>query len=246
MSGVTNANQKRESILKRTPPYRQENRDKVPRIAADRRNQLAKSNSLSVAYLKLKVNECGESFILWDVDFSTSSKGLTVITGSVGSRKSSLLQALAAGEESIVFGTRTSPYSLVYVPQTPWVFFGTIRENILFDEPYHKTMYSEVVDACALVEDIQTFPNGDQTVVGERGVLLSGGQRVRVSFAVYEDANLYLLDDPLSAVDRKVGQHIFEKCIKDILGNKTRVLTPHQERHMKGADEVIVMHKGSV
>lgn len=96
------------------------------------------------------------------------------------------------------------------------------------------------------MEDIQTFPNGDQTVVGERGVLLSGGQRVRVSLAVYEDANLYLLDDPLSAVDTKVGQHIFEKCIKDILGNKTRVLTPHQERHMKGADEVIVMHKGSV
>lgn len=107
-------------------------------------------------------------------------------------------------------------------------------------------MYSEVVDACALVEDIQTFPNGHQTVVGERGVLLSGGQRVRVSLAVYEDANLYLLDDPLSAVDTKVGQHIFEKCIKDILGNKTRVLTPHQERHLKGADEVIVMHKGSV
>lgn len=113
-----------------------------------------------MAYLKLKDNECGESFILWDVDFSTSSKGLTVITGSVGSGKSFLLQALA-GEESIVFGTRTSPCALVYVPQTPWVFFGTIRENILFDEPYHKTMYSEVVDACALVEDIQTFPNGD-------------------------------------------------------------------------------------
>ena len=127
-------------------------------------------------------------------------------------------------------------------------------------------MYSKVLDACALVEDIQTFPNGDQTVVGERGVPLSGGQRARASLArvVYKDADVYLLDDPLSALDTKVGQHIFKKCINGILATKVvcsthnfrdvntrwRVLTSHkdsrQERHMKEADVAIVMHKGCV
>ena len=98
------------------------------------------------------------------------------------------------------------------------------------------------------MEDIQQFPSGDQLIVGERGVVLSGGQRARVSLAraVYVDADLYLLDDPLSAVDVKVGQQIFEKCIKDLLGNKTRLLTTHQEQHMKEAHQVIVLCKGRV
>lgn len=96
------------------------------------------------------------------------------------------------------------------------------------------------------MEDFQKFPKGDETVVAERGVALSEGQRARVSLAraVYMDADLYLLDDPLSAVDTKVSQHIFERCIKGILCNKTRLLTSHQVEHMKEADEVIVLYKG--
>lgn len=123
------------------------------------------------------------------------------------------------------------PFSIVYVPQTPWVFFGTIRGTILFGEANHKTMYSKVLDACALVEDIQTFPNGDQTVVGERGVPLSGGQRARVTLArvVYKDADVYLLDDPLSALDTKVGQHIFKQRINGILATKV-VCSTHNFR----------------
>ena len=136
----------------------------------------------------------------------------------------------------------------VYVPQIAWVFSGSLRENILFGESYDDPRYTRIIEACALTEDFQRFPNGDQTVVGERGAVLSGGQRARVSLAraVYVDADLYLLDDPLSAVDYKVGRHIFEKCIKGLLGEKTRLLTSHQERHMKDADQVIVLHKGRV
>ena len=145
-------------------------------------------------------------------------------------------------------GTITYQGKLIYLPQTAWVFSGTIRENILFGRPYEEHKYARIIEACALTEDMQRFPDGDQTVVGERGEVLSGGQQARVSLAraVYADGDLYLLDDPLSAVDFKVGKHIFDKCIKDLLGVKTRLLSSHQEQHMKDADDVIVLYKGRV
>ena len=191
--------------------------------------------------------ERDEEFILQDIQFSTESPSLTVITGPVGSGKSTLLSAIA-GEISNVSATITFAGTLVYVPQTPWIFSGTIRENILFGQPYDEPKYNRVIEACALTEDIQRFPDYDQTVVGERGEVLSGGQKARVSLAraVYADVDLYLLDDPLSAVDFKVGQHIFETCVKDLLGDKMRLLTSHQEQHMKEADQVIVLYKGRV
>ena len=165
----------------------------------------------------------------------------------MGSGKSTLLSAIA-GEVSDTSGTITCRGFVVYVPQIAWVFSGTIRENILFGQPYDEERYTRVLDACALSEDIQLFPDGDQTIVGERGAVLSGGQRARVSLAraVYADADVYLLDDPLSAVDVKVGQYTFTHCILGLLGHKTRVLTSHQEHHMKKADNVIVLYKGCV
>ena len=204
-------------------------------------------SALTVSNLSYRHIERDEEFILQDIQFSTASQSLTVITGPVGSGKSTLLSAIA-GEISDVSGTVKLPGTLVYVPQTPWIFSGTIRENILFGQPYDEPKYKRVIEACALREDIQRFPDYDQTVVGERGEVLSGGQQARVGLAraVYADADLYLLDDPLSAVDFKVGQHIFETCIKDLLGDKMRVLTSHQEQHMKEADQVIVLYKGRV
>ena len=204
-------------------------------------------SALTVSNLSCRHIERDEKFILQDIQFSTALQSLTVITGPVGSGKSTLLSAIA-GEISDVSGTITFPGTLVYVPQTPWIFSGTIRENILFGQPYDEPKYNRVIEACALTEDIQRFPDYDQTVVGERGEVLSGGQQARVGLAraVYADADLYLLDDPLSAVDFKVGQHIFETCIKDLLGDKMRVLTSHQEQHMKEADQVIVLYKGRV
>ena len=188
-----------------------------------------------------------EEYILENIDLITESKGLTVITGPVGSGKSTLLSAIA-GEVPKKKGTLTRPEKLAYVPQIAWVFSGTIRENILFGLPYDEQMYKRVLRACALDKDMQEMPDGDLTVVGERGEVLSGGQQARVSLAraVYADADLYLLDDPFSALDFKVGQHIFENCIQDFLGDKTRVLISHQEQHMKEATEVVVLYKGRV
>lgn len=105
-----------------------------------------------------------------------------------------------------------------------------------------------MIQACALAYDIQHFPDGDKAVVGERGIALSGGQRARVSLAraVYADADLYLLDDPLSALDLNVGRHIFTNCIKGLLGQKTRLIASHHEQLMREADDVIVLLKGEI
>ena len=206
-----------------------------------------KPSTLFVSNLTIRQMERQDEFILQDIAFSTASQSLTVVTGSVGSGKSTLLSAIA-GEICEVSGTITFPGTVSYVPQTPWIFSGTLRENILFGQPYDEPKYNRVIEACALTEDIQRFPDYDQTVVGERGEVLSGGQKARVSLAraVYADVDLYLLDDPLSAVDFKVGQHIFKTCINDLLGDKMRVLTSHQEQCMKEADQVIVLYKGRV
>ena len=205
------------------------------------------SAMLSVTNLTYRQSIGVDAFILHDIEFTTASQGLTVVTGPVGSGKSTLLSAIA-GELSNVSGSVTFQGTISYAHQTAWAFSGTIRENILFGLPYDEPKYTRVIESCALADDILQFPDGDQTFVGERGEVLSGGQRARISLAraVYADADLYLLDDPISAVNLQVGQHIFDKCIKDLLGNKTRVLISHQEQHMKEADQVIVLYKGSV
>ena len=182
-----------------------------------------------------------------DIDFTAKKGSLTVITGSVGSGKSTLLSAIA-GEIPDQNWAITYNGTVVYVPQIAWIFSGTIRENILFGEQYEEWKYNRVIEACALTEDIEKFPDCDQTIVGERGVVLSGGQRARVSLAraVYVEADLYLLDDSFSALDLKVAQHIFRECIKGLLGQKTRLLTTHHERVIREADDIIVLCKGRI
>ena len=227
---------------------RQADADEMNKVSVAYEEKALRPTTLCVSNLTYKqIRRQKNEFILQDIEFVAPSQSLAVITGPVGSGKSTLLSAIA-GEISDASGTITYQGTVVYLPQTAWVFSGTIRENILFGQPYVEPKYDRVIKACALTEDIQRFPDGDQTVVGERGEVLSGGQQARVSLAraVYADGGLYLLDDPLSAVDFKVGQHIFDKCIKDLLGDKTRLLTSHQEQHMKDADEVIVLFKGRV
>ena len=205
------------------------------------------STMLCVSNLSCAKTHCKDEFILQDINFFAPSKSLTVITGPVGSGKSTLL-AVIAGEISNASGTIDHQGSFIYLPQTAWVFSGTIKENILFGQPFEESKYERIIDVCALKEDFKRLPDGDQTVVGVRGEVLSGGQQARVSLAraVYADGDIYLLDDPLSAVDFKVGQHIFNKCIKDLLGNKIVLLASHQQQHMENADQVIVLYKGHV
>ena len=200
---------------------------------------------VSVYGLTCKLNDNGGKPLLQDVSFEAFEKSLTVITGQVGSGKSTLLAAIA-GEVIQSSGNIVCSKRVGYVPQTAWVFSGTLRENVLFGEPYDEQKYAEVIKACALTEDITRFPNGDLTFVGEHGVVLSGGQRARVNLAraVYADADVYLLDDPLSAVDAKVSEHIFTQCVWKLLKEKIVILATYAEKHMKTADHVVVLHKG--
>ena len=202
---------------------------------------------LSVSRLVCNLNGSGERYLLKDVSFDASEGSLTVITGQVGSGKSTLLAAIA-GEVIKSSGGISCSGTVAYVPQTAWVFSGTLRENVLFGEPYDEKRFAEVIDSCSLREDIVRFPNGDLSFIGEHGVVLSGGQRARVNLAraVYADADVYLLDNPLSAVDVKVGEHIFNQCICKLLQKKITILVTYAEVHMKAANQIVVLHKGSV
>ncbi|CAG2066994.1 unnamed protein product, partial [Timema podura] len=135
-----------------------------------------------------------------------------------------------------------------YASQEPWLFVGTVRQNILFGQPYQPKRYKEVVRACALTRDLELFPNGDKTLVGERGVSLSGGQRARINLAraVYRDADIYLLDDPLSAVDTHVGRHLFEECVDTYLTKKIRILVTHQLQYLKEVDLIVILNNGQI
>ncbi|ETE68516.1 Multidrug resistance-associated protein 7, partial [Ophiophagus hannah] len=132
--------------------------------------------------------------------------------------------------------------------QEPWIQFTSIRENILFGKEYDAQFYQQVIDACALSDDLNILPAGDQTEVGENGVTLSGGQKARIALAraVYQEKELYLLDDPLAAVDTDVANHLMQKCILGILRHKTRILCTHRIEVLGNADMIILMDNGRI
>ncbi|XP_075236154.1 putative multidrug resistance-associated protein lethal(2)03659 isoform X2 [Lycorma delicatula] len=172
---------------------------------------------------------------------------LSTIIGPVGSGKSSLLHAILK-ELPVSSGNISVNGRISYTSQEPWLFAGSIRQNILFGEPYEKDRYREITRVCALRTDFEQFPYGDKTVVGDRGVSLSGGQRARINLAraIYKKADIYLLDDPLSAVDSHVGKHLFEDCIVDYLKNKTRILITHQLQYLNNVEHIVVLESGNV
>ncbi|KAI8429877.1 hypothetical protein MSG28_000366 [Choristoneura fumiferana] len=184
---------------------------------------------------------------LRNLNISVPKGKLCAIIGSVGSGKSSVLQLLL-NELRSTSGRIHLSGPLSYACQEPWLFVATVRQNILFGLPYNSKKYKEVVRVCALQKDFQQFPHGDQTLVGERGASLSGGQRARINLAraVYRQADVYLLDDPLSAVDAHVGRQLFDECINGYLRHATRVLVTHQLHYLKAADYIVIMNNGSV
>ncbi len=150
---------------------------------------------------------------LHDISFDLKQNEILGVIGPVGSGKTSLLMALLGEMPNVKNGEIDINGSVFYVSQEPWVFPATIRENILFGKEYVKSKLDEILRVCSLKEDIERLPYGVDTFIGEKGVNLSGGQRARVSLAraLYSDADIYLLDDPLSAVDAKVAEHIYNE-----------------------------------
>nr|XP_040143134.1 multidrug resistance-associated protein 1-like [Ictidomys tridecemlineatus] len=187
--------------------------------------------------------------VLKDLNMKIPEGAFVAIVGQVGSGKSSVLSAIL-GEMQKLTGVVQRKGSVAYVSQQAWIQNCILQENILFGSIMQKQFYERILEACALLPDLEQLPNGDQTEIGERGVNISGGQKQRVSLAraVYSGADIYLLDDPLSAVDVHVGKQLFEKVIgsSGLLKNKTRILVTHNLTLLPHVDFIVVMESGRV
>ncbi|XP_025834705.1 probable multidrug resistance-associated protein lethal(2)03659 isoform X2 [Agrilus planipennis] len=182
---------------------------------------------------------------LTNVNLRVKKGSLVAVIGPVGSGKTSLLHVILK-ELPVMQGNVDVNGVVSYASQEPWLFAGSVRQNILFGQSLDRERYKTVVRKCALERDFTLLPYADKTIVGERGVSLSGGQRARINLAraVYKDADIYLLDDPLSAVDAHVGKQLFESCIAGYLKEKTVILVTHQLQYLKDADRIVILEDG--
>jgi ATP-binding cassette subfamily C (CFTR/MRP) protein 1 len=172
---------------------------------------------------------------------------LVAVVGSVGSGKSALLLGLL-GELLHEGGSVSATGSISFVPQTPWIMSDSIRRNITCGRPFDEARYQRAIQASALEADLANFPAGDRTEIGERGINLSGGQRQRVALAraMYGGGEIFLLDDPLSALDPGVANQVFHNLICGELGGATRILVSHRLEFALRADRVVVIEEGRV
>uniref|UniRef100_A0A8C1YN95 ATP-binding cassette sub-family C member 10 n=1 Tax=Cyprinus carpio TaxID=7962 RepID=A0A8C1YN95_CYPCA len=186
------------------------------------------------------------SFYLHALNLSVKRGSLVAVVGKVGCGKSSLLAAITGELREVFVRGREQGFGLAV--QEPWIQHATVQDNILFGRDFDSMFYQAVIEACALADDLNILPGGDQTEVGENGVTLSGGQKSRLALAraVYMDKEIYLLDDPLAAVDADVAHHLMEKCILGILKNKTRILCTHRIEFVDKADVVVLMDNGMI
>lgn len=196
---------------------------------------------------KFSWEDDGEQIVLKDINIEIRKGELAAIVGMVGSGKSSLLASIL-GELHKISGQVRVCGNTAYVAQTSWIQNSTIQENILFGSPMNDKRYKDVLRVCSLEKDMEILEHGDQTEIGERGINLSGGQKQRIQLAraVYQDCDIYLLDDIFSAVDAQTGSEIFKECVRGALKNKTIVLVTHQVDFLHNADHILVMRDGKI
>ncbi|XP_043823934.1 ATP-binding cassette sub-family C member 9 isoform X2 [Dromiciops gliroides] len=190
---------------------------------------------------------------LSNIDIRIPTGQLTMIVGQVGCGKSSLLLAILGEMQTLegkVHWSNRNRYSVAYAAQKPWLLNATVEENITFGSPFNKQRYKAVTDACSLQPDIDLLPFGDQTEIGERGINLSGGQRQRicVARALYQNTNIVFLDDPFSALDIHLSDHLMQEGILKFLqeDKRTLVLVTHKLQYLTHADWIIAMKDGNV
>ncbi|XP_043470122.1 ATP-binding cassette subfamily C member 4-like [Leptopilina heterotoma] len=213
-------------------------------------NGIVNSELQSVVILQnatAKWEKSSTDYNLKSINFTAKRGELTAVVGQVGSGKTSLFHAILK-ELPLITGNLHVSGRVVYVSQEPWIFASSIRQNILFGATMNKQRYDKVIRVCQLETDFMMFPHKDQTIIGEKGINLSGGQRARINLAraIYAEADIYLLDDPLSAVDTHVGRSLYEKCICKYLKGKTRILVTHQLQFINSADQIYVLNNGGV
>ena len=186
-------------------------------------------------------------FTINGLDFTIGRNELVAVIGGVGSGKSSLLAALA-GDMRKTSGSFTMASSRAFCPQYAWIQNANVKDNILFGTEMNTTWYNQVIDACGLRPDLDMLPSGDLTEIGEKGITVSGGQKQRLNIAraIYYNADIVLMDDPLSAVDAHVGRHIMDNAICKLLKDKARVLATHQLWVLNRCDRIIWMDGGRI
>ncbi|KAI8820425.1 P-loop containing nucleoside triphosphate hydrolase protein [Fimicolochytrium jonesii] len=182
-----------------------------------------------------------------DLNLAFERGKLTAVVGAVGAGKSSLLSAII-GEMTKLQGEVTITGRVCLCTQEAFIQSGTIKENILFQSPFDKERLQRALRVCSLESDLNQFSAGWDTEIGEKGVNLSGGQKARVALAraVYNDDEIYLLDDPISALDAHVGAEVFKNCVHDALAGKTRILVTHHLHHLQDVDKIVVLQNGVV
>lgn len=193
-----------------------------------------------------EVTETSALPVLQDIDLEVARGSLMAVVGSVGVGKTSLLNSIL-GETFQSRGETLVKGSIAYAAQTAWIQNETLRENILFGQPFDEERYWRVIEVCQLEKDLDTLDDGDQTVIGEKGINLSGGQaqRVSVARAAYSRAEIVLLDDPISALDTEVGRALFEQCVVDFLQDRTRIMVTNQLNLLESCDVIVVLTNGT-
>ncbi|XP_034519018.1 canalicular multispecific organic anion transporter 1 [Ailuropoda melanoleuca] len=232
-------------------------------VSRDRLEQYLGGDDLDTSAIRHDRNsdkavQFSEAFFTWDLDSEATIQDvnldimpgqLVAVVGTVGSGKSSLMSAML-GEMENVHGHVTIKGTIAYVPQQSWIQNGTIKDNILFGSELDEKRYQQILEACALLQDLEVLPGGDLAEIGEKGINLSGGQKQRISLAraTYQNSDIYVLDDPLSAVDAHVGRHIFNKVLgpNGLLKGKTRLLVTHSIHFLPQVDEIVVLGNGTI
>ncbi|XP_048086707.1 ATP-binding cassette sub-family C member 12-like isoform X1 [Alosa alosa] len=184
---------------------------------------------------------------LRNISFTLPKGNLLGVCGNVGSGKTSLISSVLE-QMHLLKGSVIADGTFAYVSQQAWIFHGSVRDNILMGQPFNQQRYNDVINVCSLKPDLAILYYGDETEIGERGLNLSGGQKQRISLAraVYSNRDIYLLDDPLSAVDAHVGKHIFEECVKKALKGKSVILVTHQLQYLEFCDDVMLLENGEI
>ncbi|EAR89072.2 ABC transporter family protein (macronuclear) [Tetrahymena thermophila SB210] len=185
--------------------------------------------------------------VLSEISLKIQQGEFVCLVGKIGSGKSSFLSCFLQ-EMPFYEGSFKFHGSIAYVEQEPYIFSSSIKDNITFGSQYEEEFYKQVLECCCLNDDIKQLDFGDQTQIGERGINLSGGQKARISLAraIYSKSDIYILDDPLSAVDSKVARHIVEKAILKMLKGKTILLATHQLHYTKHSERVVIMKEGKI
>ena len=216
-----------------------EKNERMTSKEAEKLAQVTKENASELAQL--------EPFKLHEINLNAGRNELLAVIGNVGSGKTSLLAALA-GDMRKTAGEVQLGAKRAFCPQYAWIQNATLQQNLRFGKPHEEDWYNCVIDACALRPDLEMLPNGDMTEIGERGITVSGGQKQRLNIAraIYFNADIVLMDDPLSAVDAHVGRHIMDHAICGLLKDKCRILATHQLHVLSRCDRVIWMHEGRI